>query len=95
MSGSHDPDGGASGCDPEGCGSKPDCHPYWKVLLYKIDEIHYRNIFGQLLWREKMIFSRLHAIDEELVEDHKTYIVKRVAVADNVQHVNVQVAEME
>lgn len=42
-----------------------------------------------------MIFSRLHAIDEELVEDHKTYIVKRVAVADNVQHVNVQVAEME
>lgn len=58
--------------------------------MYKIDEIHYRNIFGQLLWKEKMIFSRLHGIGEELIADCKTYIVKRVAVADNVQHVNIE-----
>lgn len=37
-----------------------------------------------------MIFTRLHAIDDEFVEDYKTYVVKRVAVADNVQHVNIE-----
>ncbi len=58
--------------------------------MYKIDEIHYRNMFGQLLWKEKMIFMRLYAIDDEFIEDYKTYVVKRVAIADNVQHVNIE-----
>ncbi len=58
--------------------------------MYKIDEIHYRNMFGKLLWKEKMVFVRLYAIDDEFVEDYKTYVIKRIAVADNVQHVNIE-----
>jgi len=59
-------------------------------MRYKIDEIHYRDIFGRLLWKEPMIFKRLHAVDEEIVEKGKPYVVKRVAVVDNIQHVNIE-----
>jgi len=57
---------------------------------YHITEIHYRDIYGSLLWKDKMIFSRLHGVGEEMVEKSVHYIVKRVAVADDVQHVNIE-----
>ena len=58
---------------------------------YKIDVIHYRDEFGNLLYKEPMIFKRLHGVDEEVVMNYVKYKVIRVAVADNVQHVNMVV----
>jgi hypothetical protein len=58
---------------------------------YHIAEIHYRDIYGNLLWKDPMIFSRLHAVGEDFVNDYVKYVVRRVAVADDVQHVNVEV----
>lgn len=55
---------------------------------FNITEIHYRDYYGKLLWKDKMIFSRLHAPGEELINDSVLYIIRRVAVADNIQHVN-------
>ena len=57
---------------------------------YAVTEIYYRNIRGDVLWTTPMMFKRLHGVGEELVWGHMRYIVKRVAVADNIQHVNVE-----
>ena len=57
---------------------------------YDIKETHYRDIYGKLLWTEPMIFSRLYAVGQEFIENSQTYTVARVAVADNVQHVNIR-----
>lgn len=56
---------------------------------YHIDKIHYRDIYGNLLFETPMVFKRLHGADEEIVMDSIWYVVKRVAVVDNVQHVNI------
>lgn len=56
-----------------------------------IDTIHYRDEFGRLIAEEPMIFSRLHDVDETLVLDSVKYRVVRVALASNVQHVNMRV----
>ena len=56
-----------------------------------ITETHYRDYNGKLLWKEKMIFSRLHAVGEEMVSDGIEYKVRRVAVADNIEHVNFEI----
>jgi len=56
---------------------------------YKVDKIHYRNIYGKLLWTEKMIFKRLYAVNQSFITNSKEFIVKRVAVANNIQHVNI------
>lgn len=55
---------------------------------YKIDTIHYRDKFGKLLYEEPMIFSSLHGVDETMVFNRTDYKVVRVAVVDNIQHVN-------
>lgn len=55
-----------------------------------VNEIHYRDMDGALLWKEPMIFSRLFAIGQDFIEDSVRYIVRRVAVADGVQHGNVE-----
>ena len=57
---------------------------------YNIDKIHYRDIYGDLLWEEPMIHERLHAVGEKFIYFSIEYIVRRVAVADNIQHVNVE-----
>jgi len=57
---------------------------------YQIEKIHYRNIYGKLLWENPMIFKRLHAVGELFIENSVEYIVRRVAVADNIQHVNIE-----
>ena len=58
--------------------------------MYKITEIHYRDIYGKLLWKTEMVFSRLHGVGETLVWDYQEYTVHRVAVVDNIQHVNLE-----
>ncbi len=57
---------------------------------YHIERIDYRDIYGNLLWSEKMIFKCLYAIGQTFIYDHVEYIVKRVAVADDTQHVNIE-----
>ena len=58
-------------------------------MSYNIDTIYYRDICGNLLFQSPMIFKRLHGIGEEIVEKGIGYVVKRVCVADNIQHVNI------
>lgn len=55
---------------------------------YKIDTVHYRDEFGNLIFEESMIFSKLFAIGDEIIQDKIAYKVTRVAVVDNIQHVN-------
>lgn len=56
---------------------------------YEIDTIHYRDIYGNLLFQTPMVFRRLHGIGEEMVVKGIWYIVKQVCVVDNIQHVNI------
>lgn len=55
---------------------------------YNIERIHYRDKFGKLLFDEPVIFKRLHGPDKEIVMNHIWYKIISVAVADNIQHVN-------
>jgi len=57
---------------------------------YHVKQIDYRNIYGNLLWSTPMIFKRLHAVDEEIVNNYIHYKVERVAIAENIQHVNIR-----
>jgi len=57
--------------------------------MYKIDTIHYRDIYGKLLWSEPMIYKNLFESGEELINKSSSYVVKRVAIAENIQHVNI------
>ena len=58
--------------------------------VYNVEWIHYRDVYGHLLFKEPMIFNRLFGVGDDIVEDSEKYIVMRVAVADNVQHINVR-----
>lgn len=60
---------------------------------YNVRVIHYRDMYGEFLWKEPMIFKRLFAVGNSLVEDSVEYIVKRVAIADDIQHVNIERAQ--
>ncbi len=55
-----------------------------------ITEIHFRDIYGKLLWKEPMILSRLFAIGDEIVENRQDYVVRRIAVASTIEHVNIE-----
>ena len=55
---------------------------------FEVTQTDFRDYFGKLLWSEPMIYSRLHAVGEVVVEKGKYYKIRRVAVADNIQHVN-------
>jgi len=57
---------------------------------YHLTEIHYRDLYGHLLWRTPMLFKRLHGLGEELMWAGQRWMVRRVAVADQVQHVNLE-----
>lgn len=60
------------------------------MLDAKITEINYRNVVGTLLWTEPMIYKRLWKVGQDFVENHITYLVKRVSLADGIQHVNIE-----
>jgi len=57
---------------------------------YHIKQVQYRDIYGNLLWETPMILRSLHGVGELLIQDSKPYVVARVAVADEVQHVNLR-----
>lgn len=60
---------------------------------YHIKEVHYRDLYGNLIWKDNIVFRHLWGVGNELVHDYKTYFVRRVAVADDVQHVNIEAVE--
>jgi pyoverdine/dityrosine biosynthesis protein Dit1 len=60
------------------------------MRMYNIKEIHYRDIYGRLIWKDEIVFSSLWGIGNEIIYDYQRYIVRRVAVADTVQHVNIE-----
>ena len=60
------------------------------MLDAEITEIHYRSAVGALLWTEPMIYKRLWAVGQDFVENRIIYLVKRVSLADGIQHVNVE-----
>ncbi|MDZ4340926.1 MAG: hypothetical protein U1E51_00630 [Candidatus Binatia bacterium] len=60
--------------------------------MYNITIIHFRDIFGKLLWVELIQDEyRLYSPGEGFVLDEVRYRVERVALAENTQHVNVSV----
>jgi hypothetical protein len=58
---------------------------------YKIDEIHHRNMYGKLLWKETIVGFHLFGVDDTIVHNKIYYYVKRVALANNVLHTNLEV----
>ena len=60
---------------------------------YSIRRIHYRDIYGNLLWEAPMQFKSLWDVGGFLVNDGITYTIKRVAVADDIQHVNIEAGD--
>ena len=64
-----------------------------KKVTMKIKEIHYRDVSGKLIWKDKMVFRRPWGVGNDLVYDSKRYIVRGVAVADEVQYVNIELME--
>lgn len=58
---------------------------------YNIDLIQYRTQHGALIAEEPMIFKRLHGIGEIIFLNYIGYEVVGVAIADNIQHVNMTV----
>jgi hypothetical protein len=62
--------------------------------VYEITEIHWRDKFGTLMWIEPMVFSRLFGRGDVITEKRHAYHVLRVAIADHVQHINLNVISM-
>ena len=54
-----------------------------------IEQVDFRDMNGDLLWSEKMIFKRLYAVGQEFIENRKCYIVKRVDIKNKTVHLNV------
>lgn len=48
----------------------------------------YYDMQGHLLWEEPMRFSRLDSVGDYLIHEGVEYSVRRAAVAQGVQHVN-------
>jgi len=57
---------------------------------YNVKNICYTDIYGNLLWKDKMQFRRLYAVGDEIIENYKSYIVERVALFKTTQYVNLR-----
>lgn len=55
---------------------------------YNIKYIHYRDLYGKIIRKDKMTFTRLWGVGNLLVLGGISYKVERVAVAGKIQHVN-------
>jgi hypothetical protein len=56
-----------------------------------MDAIHFRDAAGELLWCSPASFPRLLRIGEKVCRQEVVYVVRRVSLADGVQHVNLDV----
>lgn len=60
-------------------------------MPYNITHTDFRDIYGKFLWSEPLKEeSRLYRLGETFPEADVTYRVERMALVENVQHVNVQ-----
>lgn len=60
--------------------------------MYNIAHTHFRDITGKLLWVEPISEeNKLYNLGEKLSFGEIKYQIKRMAVVDNTQHVNVSV----
>jgi hypothetical protein len=60
--------------------------------MYDIRETHFRDVYGRFLWAEPIKEDfRLFNVGEEFIIDEVKYRVERIAVVDNVQHVNIEI----
>ena len=57
---------------------------------YSIVCTHYRDIYGKMLWSRGFVSSRLYAVGDVITYDFKDYTVRRVAVANKTEHVNLE-----
>jgi hypothetical protein len=53
-----------------------------------MDAIHFRDAAGELLWCSPASFPRLLRVGEKVCREDVVYVVRRVSLADGVQHVN-------
>lgn len=55
-----------------------------------ITRIDYRDMTGALIWSDKMVFRRLWRVGQSFTANSTSWVVRRVALADGTQHVNVE-----
>ena len=61
---------------------------------YDITHNRFSDIYGRLLWVEPFDNEhRLYRVGETVPRDYVSYLVERVALAENTQHINVSVIE--
>jgi hypothetical protein len=63
--------------------------------MYDVTQTHFRDLYGRLLWTEPLQEEyRLYELEEVILnrssEGPKEFLVKRVALAENIQHVNLE-----
>ena len=62
--------------------------------MYNITITHFRDIYGHFLWAEPLNSEyRLYQSGETVPRGQESYLIERVALAENVQHVNVSLIE--
>lgn len=57
---------------------------------YNVTRIHYRDLYGKLLWKSDMVFKKLYGIGDIFIDNYIAYEVIRIAVVNNIQHVNIE-----
>lgn len=63
-------------------------------MTYHITHTHIRDIYGKVIWIEPLKEeNRLYSPGDVFGLDEVKYRVARVAVADNTQHVNVEIVQ--
>lgn len=57
---------------------------------YEVKKTMFTDIHGKKLWEEHGSFSKLYAVGQTLIANNITFRVKRVAILNNLQIVNVE-----
>jgi len=61
---------------------------------YDITTTNFRDLYGRFLWAEPLDSEfRLFRVGETVPGDNGDYLVERVALSENTQHVNVSLIE--
>ena len=61
---------------------------------YDIRITHFRDIYGKFLFSEEITdANRIYQIGETFPVENNLFKIQRVAIADNIQHVNVEIVE--
>lgn len=58
---------------------------------YKVETTQYMDTYGNILWSEPIVFKRLWLVGQTFIQDFVKYKVIRVAIAGELQIVNVEI----